>query len=435
MNVREAAYLSLLRCMEREKYSNLEVDAALKKYGFRGSDRALFTALVYGTIEKRISLDYIIKQFLKKPLKKIEPKILELLRLGTYQIIYLDRIPDSAACNESVEIAKIHTHKGTSGFINGVLRNITRNKDKIVYPQDGSIEYYSVKYSCPVELCQMWMNMYGEKQAEGILQGINKNPFITLRVNTLKISRDDLSKMLFDLGIPNSKTELSPYGLKLDEYVSINEITPIAEGYCIVQDEASQLCSMAVGVKEGDFVVDTCSCPGGKSFGMAMEMNNTGSILSLDIHESKLSLVKRGAEKLGITNITTDVQNGTKLREELIGKADRVLCDVPCSGFGVIAKKPELRYKSLEEISELPDIQYSILQNASRFVKQNGFLVYSTCTLNKEENENNVIRFLKNNPHFEFSSENMPFGKNEITLFPSEYNTDGFYIAKLKRIK
>ncbi len=435
MNVREAAYLSLLRCMEREKYSNLEVDAALKKYGFKGSDRALFTALVYGTIEKRIALDYVIQQFLKKPIEKIEPKILELLRLGTYQIIYLDRIPDSAACNESVEIAKLYTHKGTSGFINGVLRNISRNKDEIVYPQEGSIEYYSVKYSCPPQLCQMWMNMYGDKCAEGILRGINRNPFITLRANTLKISRDDLSKMIFDLGIQNSKTELSPYGLKLDEFVSINEITPVAEGYCIVQDEASQLCSMAVGAQMGDFIVDTCSCPGGKSFGMAMDMNNTGSILSLDLHESKLSLVKRGAEKLGITNITTGVQNGTKLREELIGKADRVLCDVPCSGLGVIAKKPDLRHKNLEEISKLPDIQYAILQNASKFVKPNGYLIYSTCTLNKEENENNIYRFLKNNPNFEPSSENMPFGKTEISFFPEQYDTDGFYIAKLKRIK
>ncbi len=434
MNVREAAYLSLLRCSKDGKFSNLEVDSAIKKYGYKGADRAFFTALVYGTIEKRITLDYIIGSFSDKPISKIEPSVLELLRLGAYQIIFLDRIPDSAACNESVEIAKLHTHKGTSGFVNGVLRNIARKKNEIKYPEQGSDEYLSVKYACPLWLCSMWSEMYGRERCERILCAINSNPFITLRTNTLKTDRDTLSNTLSKLGIKNKKTAISQNGLTLDEYTPITDVLPLADGLCTVQDEASQLCSLAVGAKAGDTVIDTCSCPGGKAFGIAMDMNNEGKILCFDLHESKLSLITRGAQRLGIDIISTAVQNGTKIREDLYDSADRVLCDVPCSGLGVMAKKPDLRHKSPEDMKRLPEIQYAILENASKYVKKGGYLIYSTCTLNKHENEENTAEFLSAHSDFVPSSEGMPFGKSEITLFPDEHNTDGFFIAKFKRV-
>ena len=433
MNVREAALLSLIRCSEGNKFSNLEVDSAIKKYGFDGSDRAFFTALVYGVIEKQITLDYVLSKFVSKPLDKIEPKIVQILRLGAYQILFLDRIPDSAACNESVELAKQYTHKGTSGFVNGVLRNIARNKSSIEYPPKNTAEYYSVKYSCPVWLCKMWRDMYGDEICERSLEGVNRNPRMTLRTNTLKISRDGLIEALRSLGISCEPTALSPYGITLSEFIPTADITPIADGLCFVQDESSQLCAYAAGAKAGDTVIDTCSCPGGKSFGMAMDMVNEGKIYSFDLHESKLSLVDGGAKRLGIDIIKTGVQNGSVRREDLDGTADAVLCDVPCSGLGVIAKKPDLRHKSPEDIEKLPPIQYSILDNASNYVKSGGTLVYSTCTVNVKENEEVAEKFLASHPDFSPCSDRMPFGKPMITLFPGEHGTDGFFIAKFRK--
>ncbi len=434
MNVREAALLSLVRCAEDGKYSNLEVDSAIRKYGFSGNDRAFFTALVYGTIEKRITLDYVIGQYADRPIGKIEPKLLEILRLGAYQILFLDRIPDSAACNESVELAKYYTHRGTSGFVNGVLRRIAREKQRIVWPEEGSLAGYSVRYACPEWLCEMWLSMYGREKTEALIGSINRNPRITLRVNTLKTERAALAARLEAEGISCTPTALSPYGLILDEYTPIGQVTAVAEGLCFVQDEASQLCAAAVGARAGELVIDTCACPGGKSFGMAMAMENRGSLLSFDLHESKLSLVRKGAERLGIGIISTAVGNGSKRREELVGRADRVLCDVPCSGLGVIAKKPDLRHKSPEEIGRLPEIQYAILDNAAAYVKENGVLLYSTCTLNDRENGEVRTRFLSSHPEFRPEREGMPFGESEATLFPSELGTDGFYMAKFRRV-
>ena len=434
MNVREAAFLSLGKCTPGGKYSNLEVDSAIKKYGFAGSDRAFFTALVYGTVEKRITLDYVISRFSSKPVEKLEPKVLDILRLGAYQILFLDRIPDSAACNESVEIAKYYTHKGTSGFVNGVLRAVSRGKNDIPYPEKGTIGYLSVRYACPEWLCRMWTEDYGYEKCESILSGINRNPRITLRVNTLKTDRETLKKRLAEDGISSSEAVLSPYGLILDEFTPIGDVTALAEGLCFVQDEASQLCAAAVDARPGDTVIDTCSCPGGKSFGIAMCMENRGNIISLDLHESKLSLVKNGAARLGIDIISVAVQNGAKLREEFVGKADRVLCDVPCSGLGVIAKKPDLRHKSPDELERLPEIQYAILNTASNYVKPGGKLIYSTCTVNKRENEDNSVRFLREHSEYSECCEAMPFGKSEVTLLPDEYGTDGFYIAAFRKV-
>jgi len=430
MDVREAAYLSLLRCESGGKYSNLEVDSAIKKYGFGGHDRALFTALVYGVIEKQITLDYLLAKLCAKPWDKVESKVKHLLRLGAYQILFLDRIPDSAACNETVELAKVHTHKGTSGFINGILRSLSRTKNNLPYPEKGSDEYLSVRYACPAWLCCFWREQYGEERCEALLDAVNRNPRITLRVNTLKTDRETLMASLRALGIDCEPTSLSPHGILLSEYTPVADVTPLAEGLCFVQDEASQLCAMALGAKAGDRVLDTCSCPGGKSFGIALAMQNEGSLISMDLHESKLSLVEKGAARLGITCLTTAVQNGTKPREDLKESFDRVLCDVPCSGLGVIAKKPDLRHKSPDDIARLPAIQYAILENGASYVKKGGALLYSTCTLNKEENEEVAQRFLAEHPEFEASAEGMPFGKTAVTLFPDEHSTDGFFMAR-----
>ncbi len=430
MNVREAAFLSLVRCETGGKYANLEVDAAIRKYGFTGADRAFYTALVYGVIEKQITLDYFLARLASKPWEKIESKVKHILHLGAYQILFLDRIPDSAACNESVELAKLHTHKGTSGFVNGILRSLSRTKDALPYPEAGTDAYRSVRYACPEWLCRFWREQYGEAKCDTLLESINRNPCITLRVNTLRINREALIVELTALGITCRPTSLSPYGILLDEYTPVSAIRPLGEGLCFVQDEASQLCAMALGARPGERILDTCSCPGGKSFGIAMAMGNEGSLLSLDLHESKLSLVRDGAARLGITCLSTAEQNGTKHRPDLVETADRVLCDVPCSGLGVIAKKPDLRHKDPGDIARLPAIQYAILENGASYVKPGGALLYSTCTLNREENEAVVQRFLGEHPEYTPSSEGMPFGRTEVTLFPDEQGTDGFFMAR-----
>ncbi len=430
MKVREAAYLSLERCDKTDKFSNLELDSAIKKYGYTGSDRAFFTTLVYGVIERRITLDYVIGVYSSKPIEKIEPKLMNILRLGAYQILFLDRTPDSAAVNESVELAKYHTHKGTASFVNAVLRNISRGKGSIPMPKEGSDQYLSVKYSLPEWLISMWRDNYGIEKTEKLLSGMNRAPFLTLRVNTLKTTRDELINTLKNDGIDCLPSEKCDSAVILNSNVAISELSALRDGLCFVQDEASQLCVKAVGAKAGETVIDTCSCPGGKSFGIALEMKNEGKLISLDLHESKLSLVYNGAEKLGINILSTSVHNGTKPKDELIGTADRVLCDVPCSGLGVIAKKPDLRHKSPDDISRLPEIQYKILCNGASYLKNGGTLVYSTCTLNKAENEEIAERFLNEHPEFSPCGDGMYEGKPMMTFFPDEHGTDGFFVAK-----
>ena len=430
MKVREAAYLSLERCDKTDKFSNLELDSAIKKYGFTGSDRAFFTTLVYGVIEKRITLDYVIGIYSSKPIEKIEPKLMNILRLGAYQILFLDRTPDSAAVNESVDLSKYYTHKGTSSFVNAVLRSISREKSNIPMPKEGSDEYLSVKYSLPEWLISMWRDNYGIEKTEKLLHGMNRVPHITLRVNTLKITREELIEKLTSDGIDCSPSDKCDSAVILNSNVGVSDLSPLHDGLCFVQDEASQLCVKALGAKAGETVIDTCSCPGGKSFGIALEMKNEGKLTSLDLHESKLSLVENGAERLGIKVLSTAVHNGTKPNEALIGTANRVLCDVPCSGLGVIAKKPDLRHKSPDDISRLPEIQYKILCNGASYLKDGGTLVYSTCTLNKAENEEVVARFLSEHPEFSPCSEGMCENKPMLNFFPDEHGADGFFVAK-----
>ncbi len=433
MKAREAAYLSLMRCESGGKYSNLEVSSAIKKYSLEGSERALFTSLVYGVIEKKISIDWYLSRLSSRPLCKLESSVAVILRIGMYQILYLDRIPDSAACNECVELAKRYTHKGTSGFVNAVLRAAVRQKHALPMPKEGTEEYLSVKYSCPMWLCRMWRRQYGEEKCLEILAGVNRVPDMTLRVNTLKISRGELIFGLRERGIPAFETELSPFGVKITSPLSISELPELDTGLAFVQDEASQLCVLTLDAKSGETVIDACSCPGGKSFSIAVCMENKGKVMSFDLHESKLSLVASGAKRLGIDIISVEAADSSKLKPELIETADRVLCDVPCSGLGVIAKKPDLRHKEETELERLPEIQYKILKNCSRYVKRGGVLVYSTCTVNKAENEEITARFIEENPEFAPDGDKTVLGAAQRVIFPSENGSDGFFIAKFRR--
>ena len=433
MNIRKLALDLLNKTEKAGQYSNIAIDNAIKKNELDSQDSALLCVLVYGVIERKLTLDYIIDSLSSLPPSKIELNIRNILRMGLYQLIYLDRIPPHAAINESVDLSV----QRSRGFVNAILRNYQRKSQEIKFPnkEKTPTEYLSVTYSFPVALCDRFIGIFGFEKAEKILSAFCKEPSMTLRVNTLKISRDEFIKKLTHKGIAAAPAPLSPCGVKLSG-ASVADLG-IDEGLCFVQDEASQLCVLALDAKEGDKVLDVCSCPGSKSFGAAIEMNNKGEIRSFDLHENKLSLVKSGAERLGISILSTDSRDGRVFDATLEGYADKIICDVPCSGFGVIAKKPEIRYKDPAESSELPEIQHAILCNSARYLKKGGTLVYSTCTLLREENELNVERFLAAHGEFEpcdFKIGRISSQNGMLTLNPHDHGTDGFFIAKLRKV-
>ena len=419
----------LTRC-ESGGYSNIALDTVIKRNDLGGADRALITALIYGVIERKITLDYIISSLSSIPNSKIERDTRNLLRMGLYQLIYMEKIPAHAALNETVALA----NKRSKGFVNAILRSYQREGNKIKFPSESDeVKYLSVTYSLGEELTKKLLQSYSFEECKQILSAFGEKTPLTLRVNNLKATREDILNELENATL----TQFSPDGIIL-ENAAVSELDCLNDGRVTVQDEASQICVRALGAEKGDTVFDVCACPGSKSFGAAMTMENQGEILAFDIHENKLSLVKKGAERLGVSIISTRAHDARKPIEELFEKADKIICDVPCSGFGVIGKKPEIRYKDPKESESLPNIQYDILENVQNYLKVGGTLVYSTCTILPEENENNVKKFLENHKNFELVPFNV--GKLEvesgmITLLPHIHHTDGFFIAKLVRIQ
>jgi 16S rRNA (cytosine967-C5)-methyltransferase len=301
--------------------------------------------------------------------------------------------------------------------------------------ETSPVESLSVRHSFPEDVSRRFIELYGYDRAERIFEIFNRPPKLTLRINTLKISREDYARLLDEKGIEYTLSKRLENAILL-ENISFSSLPGFDEGYFFVQDEASQICVEAIETEAGMLMIDSCSCPGSKSFGSAIKMGNKGKILSFDLHASKLKLIDKSAERLGIDIIEAAVRDGRDLEPSLEGVADRVLCDVPCSGLGVIAKKPEIRYKSVADFARLPEIQYAILENCSRYVKFGGVLVYSTCTLLPEENEDNVLRFLAAHKDFEavdFSVGDIDSVGGMLSLTPDEHMTDGFFVAKMKR--
>ena len=420
-NVRAVALKILNRCTSAEQYSNIALDTALRREGIAEIDRGLLTTLVYGTIERQLTLDYQIDALASRT-GKIDPETRNLLRLGLYQLAYLDRVPDHAAVNETVELAP----RRTKGFVNAVLRAFLRAGKAVSYPDRESdlIAYLSVRYSFLPALCAVFVDRFGAVRAEELLTAFEVQPPLTLRVNTLYRSREEYLRLLSDAGFDAEPTAECDTGINLSA-ASVGDLPDFEKGAFFVQDEASQLCVEALDARSGMTVLDVCACPGSKSFGAAIDMQNVGRVIACDLHENKLSLVASGASRLGLSIVETVARDARDLNEEWIGAADRVLCDVPCSGFGVFAKKPELRYKDPAKSAALPDIQLSILNTACAYVKSGGLLVYSTCTLLPEENGGNVARFLSSHPEFSLL--------RERTLYPDTDGTDGFYFAVLQR--
>lgn len=426
-----ALALSLLLRSENDKlYSNLILDTAIRRNKLSDADRGLLTALVYGVLEKRITLDYLIDALSDRPADALDMEVRLCLQLGLYQLRFMDRIPAHAALNETVSLAP----KRARGFVNALLRRYTREGDDIALPdrEREPMRYLSVAYSFPLPLCERFVGIFGLDRAERVFAAIDKTPPLTLRVNTCRTSVEKLSARLTEAGADVSPALHAPSALRLDGG-NPTALPGFDAGDFFVQDEASQLCVEAVDVREGMRVLDICACPGSKTFGMAINMKNTGALTAFDLHENKLSLIEKGAVRLGLSNVSVAARDGRSFNPSLESSADRVLCDVPCSGFGVLAKKPEIRYKDLDELSALPDIQLAILENACRYVKSGGVLVYSTCTLFPEENEDNVARFLARHPEFapyEFRVGDLSSEGGMLTLTPDAHGTDGFFMAK-----
>lgn len=432
MNVRQTALTTLSRCDRDGSYSNLALDAAIKAGNFSPADRGLLTVLVYGVIERRITLDYLIGRLSSRPLATLDPVVRNILRLGLYQLRYLDRIPAHAAINESVSLAP----RKSAGFVNALLRSYQRKESELSLPtkENGLIPYLSVTYSFPEPLCARFVDIFGEGKAEDVLSAFAAEPPLTVRVNTLRATRDALLAELAAAGTEAAPCPLSPDGIRLNGAAPLRE--GIEEGRFFVQDAASQLCVRTLDARPGEVVIDACCCPGSKSFGAALSMNNEGRVICFDLHQNKLSLVEAGARRLGLSILETDARDSRTFDPSLVGMADRVLCDVPCSGYGVIAKKPEIRYKDPADSAALPDIQLAILENNCRYVKDGGVLVYSTCTLLPEENEGNIARFLARHPEFApvpFFHGDLAAPAGTLTLTPDTHGTDGFFIAKLRK--
>ena len=424
VSAREAALISLLRCEAQGKYSNLELSSAIKKHGLDGAEKALFTRLVYGVIERKITLDHVIGKFSDIPTDKIDADAAMILRIGLYQFYYLDRIPESAIVNEAVESAK-KRKKSAAGFVNAILRSAVRAGKKIPLPPETEKEYLSVRYSLPDGLIRMFSEQYGREGCMEILEGIDRVPYTALAVNTLKISREELAGMLTDAGCAAQIPLSPPNALYLVNGLPRTAEEAIAQGLCFVQDVSSQRAVEALSPAPGETLVDVCACPGGKSFYAAILMRNGGRIVSRDLHANKLSLVRNGAVRLGFSMIETEAADASVPDPSYTGIADKVICDVPCSGLGVIAKKPDIRFKDIDGFARLTETQYAIITASSGYLKVGGRLLYSTCTLNKNENESVVQRFLSEHDGFR--------AVETRTSFPCIYN-DGFFHAVIERI-
>ncbi len=441
MNARRIA-LDILMAIEEEKaYSNIAILKHLYNQKISHLDRKLITELVYGVLENKIYLDFIIKQLSKIQITSLDKGIRMILRMGLYQIIYLDKIPAFAVVNESVRLAKKVNVKA-SGYVNGLLRNFLREHKKIKIPsaKDNLVAHLSIRYSHPEWLVEKWIHQLGEEFTAELLKANNERPLLTIRTNTLKIDKQRLVQILSKEGAKVSN------GLHVEDALYIKDIGNIAKlesfqnGYFQVQDESSMLAVHALDPKPGEFVLDLCAAPGGKSTYIAQLMKNEGIILARDIYDHKIKLVQDHAARLGIHIIQTEVFDATKFDHSLIEKADKVLLDAPCSGLGIVRRKPEIKYsKQPKDLKAIADLQLTILNHAGRYVKKGGILVYSTCTINKEENQDLIQKFIKQNTEFEISDANafLPATiKNDnkmIQLFPNVHGTDGFFICRLKK--
>lgn len=424
--------LELLAKMDKQAYSNLALDSALEKSGFSDRDKGFVSRLFYGILERKLTLEYVISLYSSKPLHKLDASVLNILKMGLYQLLYMDSVTDSAAVNESVILVKQCGKASAAGYVNAVLRNFIRDGKKIMLPED-KIERLGIEFSCNPELVKKLCGDYSFEQAEDLLKASVVPHKTFLRVNNLKITSDDLISEFEKIGVSVKACAITDNCLEADGLGGVERCKLFKNGFFHVQDLSSQLCCKVLNPCLGDTVIDLCAAPGGKSFTITEMMGGSGRVIACDIHSNRVNLIKDGSERLGLS--IEAVKNDAKFFNGSFPKADKVLCDVPCSGFGVIRSKPELKYTDLKSISRLPEIQYDILCTASKYLKSGGELVYSTCTLNRDENDSVIDCFLDEHRDFrpvKIMDEYGNFG-HKATIFPKDFGCEGFFISKIRK--
>lgn len=419
MNPRQLAAKALIKVTSEGAYSNLVLNSLLKENKLTPEDKALATAIFYGTLDRLVTIDFYLKKLIKTPLKKLKPYTLAVLRTAVYQIKYMSKIPDSAAVNEAVKMLKTSKEGFNASFVNGVLRNLIRTE--IELPTGNSIYDISVGYSCPQWIVSILLRDYGTDFTRAFLENALLSPPIFIRVNTLKTSAEKLLTGFAEKKI--SAEKISDTALLIKPDGSVEELEEYKNGLFFVQDLSCQKAIELLDIKENSTVLDLCAAPGGKSFNAAIRAKE-GRVVACDLYEQRAGLIEKGAERLGLENLTAKANDAT-LYDEGLGLFDRIICDVPCSGLGVIRRKPDIKYKPQDSFEELIKIQRDILLCADNYLSVGGKLLYSTCTLNRQENRENVDAFLKANPNYTLLTEE--------TFSPDKDNTDGFYAAVLQK--
>ena len=436
MGARETALNVLIACRKEGAWSNGVLKSYISRDRLDRREAALASRLCYGVLQNRLKLDFYLQQLLTGKLQGLHPVVRDILHLGIYQLFETDKIPESAAVNESVTLAKKYCGKVRSapGLVNAVLRNAIREKDTLQQPRS-----YVEKYSHPQPLVDMLKSYVGKERLEAMLQANNSAPETVVQVNTLRINAGELQKVLEAEGVKAVPHSWMPDCLVLSATGALEQLQTFRDGLFYVQDPAAKLAVLSAQLPQAELqVLDCCAAPGGKSFAAAIAMGGNGQITSCDIHPHKIDLIQNGAQRLGIAHLQALCQDASQFRPEWEGKMDAVIADVPCSGYGIIRKKPDIRYKDPATMRDLPQLQLAILQNQSRYVKPGGILIYSTCTLVRAENEGVVEHFLTDNQDFVLEPLALPavFPQNAsgmMTLVPGEYDTDGFFICKLRR--
>lgn len=434
---REIALDILLEILERGGYSHMILGQALNKYQYLDkSDRAFISRTVEGTVEYLIQMDYVIDSFSKTKVQKMKPVIRTILRMSVYQLLYMDRVPDSAVCNEAVKLAVKRKFTGLKGFVNGVLRNISRNKENLVWPDD------SVRYSMPSWLVSMWENTYGRETTVTMLESFLKNKKTTIRCNLAKASKEEILQSLKKQGVEVSESGISEAVLCIEKYDYLEGLEAFQKGYIQVQDLSSSLVGEIAEPKKGDYIIDVCGAPGGKSIHIADKLDGTGMVEVRDLSLYKISLVQENIDRCGFKNIRTKIQDALVADPDSVEKADVVIADLPCSGLGIIGRKPDIKYRMTPEALEsLADLQRKILAVVQAYVKPGGRLIFSTCTINRKENEENAQWFLD---HFPFDCVNLKEKLGEkldlavtrqgfVQLLPGVHPCDGFFLAAFQK--
>ena len=407
-------------------WANVVLAQTLRQEKFDDRDRKFCTELVYGTIKAGASLDWKISKYVNRPLKKVDAKVLAVLRVGMYQIFFLDRVPNSAAVNESTELAKKFCSQSAAKFVNGVLRSAVREPDKSNFPTGDDVEALALRTFHPAQLVKMFVEEFGLDATKKILDFDNTDPPLCLRVNFLRTTREKILDALKKFDVQAEPSTFAPEGIICRGHGALDKFRPLRDGLCQVQDESSMTAVRFLNPQAGEFVIDCCAAPGGKSTHMAELMQNRGRIIAADIYETKIEHIKQNAARLGIKIIEPTLIDARELGKKFPAQADKVLVDAPCSGLGVLRRKADMRWKNLADIDALPTLQGEILSSAAETLKRGGILVYSTCTILKRENQSVVENFLSTHEDFELVETK--------TFLPHVTNTDGFFAAKIIRL-